>query len=70
VRGWGVERPKAARASKRAKRVSEPTVGMLFVMIVAGGGGIDWNATGWLSERSEPRANKRAKRVSEPPCLE
>ena len=37
-------------ASERAKRVSEPTIGMLFVMIITGGGG----------------ASERAKRVSEP----
>ena len=40
-------------ASERAKRVSEPTVGMFFVMIIS--------ATGDVSER--------AKRVSEPHSL-
>jgi hypothetical protein len=47
MRGWEVERPKAARASERAKRVSEPTIGILSVAIVAGGGGTDWDAMGW-----------------------
>jgi hypothetical protein len=76
-----IERPEAASASERAKRVSEPTIGirMSSDMIMSGGGGASERAKRvseliWLvrhgaGERSEPDTNERAKRASEPHCL-
>ena len=55
-----VERPKAASASERAKRVSEPTG--------VGCDGSRFTMANGEGERSEPDANERAQRVSEPPC--
>jgi hypothetical protein len=44
--GWVDRAAEGLRKSERKSEASEPTIGMLFAMVVAGGGGASERASG------------------------